>query len=83
MQDDGAARTALTTKEECREAWRYLRPYAEGVQEDARRLARLQGAPKQVGLGSTMHVSGLNVLLSGALHRFAPECVAPGATLCS
>lgn len=42
-QDDGAARTALTTKEECREAWRYLQPYAEGVQADARRLARLQG----------------------------------------
>lgn len=38
------ARAALETREECREAWRYLKSYAEDVQEDVRLLTRLQSA---------------------------------------
>ncbi len=35
----------LATAEDAREAWRLLQPVLEEVQADARRLARLQGAP--------------------------------------
>ncbi|KAK9841857.1 hypothetical protein WJX81_007591 [Elliptochloris bilobata] len=45
---DEMTRAALSTAEDCREAWRHLRPYAEGVQDDPRRLARLQGALEAV-----------------------------------
>ncbi len=34
----------LRSAEECLEAWRHIRPYAEGIQGDRRSLPRLQGA---------------------------------------
>ena len=48
------ASVALRTPEECLEAWRYIRPYAEGVQGDRRALARLQGA---VSFFPGLHIS--------------------------
>lgn len=39
------ARVALRTREECLEAWAYVRPYAEGIQEDRKLLSRLHGGP--------------------------------------
>ena len=43
-QGQSVGSVALRTPEECLEAWRYIRPYAEGVQGDRRALTRLQGA---------------------------------------
>lgn len=44
FQEGDVARAALETREDCREAWRYLKSYAENVQEDVRLLTRLQSA---------------------------------------
>ena len=43
-QGQCVGQVALRSAEECLEAWRHIRPYAESVQADRRLLARLQGA---------------------------------------
>ncbi len=43
-QDQVVARVAMRTPEECLDAWRYIRPYAEGIAQDKKALGRLQGA---------------------------------------
>lgn len=37
----------MRTPEECLDAWRYIRPYAEGIADDKKALGRLQGVPPQ------------------------------------
>ena len=57
-QDQVVARVAMRTPEECLDAWRYIRPYAEGIAHDKKALGRLQGAqPHFRGMDAFRHVS--------------------------
>ena len=43
MQEEVAGGPSLRSPQECQEVWRYLSPYAEGMEGDSKMLSRLQG----------------------------------------